>query len=408
MRLVNKTIFILGATRFDGPYESTSFTTAKYLAKENKVYYIDYPYTWKDAIRQRKDAKFKLREKAFKKSKDAILDTDIENLKIVVLPLLLSINFLPESGFYRFLLNINESRIISRLKKIVYSHQIADFIFINSFNFHYPGLINKIGASLKIYHCVDPLVIDYDTRHGVRSELEICENADLIFCTSKALFNDKVKLNKNTFFIPNAADLTHSAKALDENLPIYTDLRTITKPIIGYFGNIERRMNFELLHEVANLNTEKSFVFAGPVVNEYVPDEFRKLKNVFFLGRIPFIDMPSVLKGFDVCIIPFKKDQFSTTIFPLKLFEYLGSGKPVVSTDFNTDLEEFTNGTVAFSSSAKEFSDQLNNNLSNDTQGAQNKRLAVAMENTWDNRLNTFSEIINDFYQQKTGKGAYD
>jgi len=408
MRLINKTVFILGATRFDGPYESTSFTTAKYLAKENKVYYIDYPYTWKDAIRQRKDAKFLLRKKAFKRSKEAILDTDIGNLKIVILPLLLSINFLPESGLYRFLLNINESKIVSRLQEIILNETITDFIFINSFNFHYPGLINKVGATLKIYHCVDPLVIDYDTRHGIQSELEICKHADLIFCTSKALFNDKIKLNNNTFFIPNAADLTHSSKALDADLPIYPDLISIPKPIVGYFGNIERRIDFELLQHVANMNKDKSFVFAGPVTQEYIPDDFRRLKNVFFIGRIPFMDMPSVIKGFDVCIIPFKKDQFSTTIFPLKLFEYLGSGKPVVSTDFNTDLEEFTKGTVSFSTSAEEFSVHLNTVLNDDTQYAKNKRLEVATENTWDNRLSTFSEVINDFYQHKTGKSKYD
>lgn len=401
MRLNNKTIFILGATRFDGPYESTSFTTAKFLAKENKVYYIDYPYTWKDAITQRKNDQFNKRKSAFKDSSKAILATEIDNLKIVILPLLLSINFLPESSIYRFLLGINEGRIASRLAEIKEIHQLNDFIFINSFNFHYPGLIRKIGASLNIYHCVDPLVINYDVKHGIKSELEICKNVDVIFCTSKALFNEKIKINKNTFFIPNAADLQHSSRALNPNLAIHPFLVSIPKPIIGYFGNIERRMDFTILQEVVELNEDKSFVFAGPISDEYIPDAFKKNKNVFFIGRIPFNDMPSVIKGFDVCIIPFKKDQFSSTIFPLKLFEYLGAGRPVVSTNFNIDLEEFTKGTVPFSATSLEFSNHLNEAISIDTESKKDKRLEIAQENTWENRLDTFSQIINDFYQRK-------
>ena len=66
--------------------------------------------------------------------------------------------------------------------------------------------------------------------------------------------------------------------------------------------------------------------------------------------------MPAVLKGFDVAIIPFKKDEVSSAIFPLKLFEYMGSGRPVVSTDFNSDLKDFTGDTVPYCKDAAAFS----------------------------------------------------
>src|SRR5690606_20104224 len=110
--------------------------------------------------------------------------------------------------------------------------------------------------------------------------------------------------------------------ALNSSLPIYVGLEKIKGPIIGYFGNIERRIDFDLLSEVALQNLDKSFVFVGPKDESYIPKEFEKLPNVYFLGKVPYKDMPSVLKGFNVAMIPFKKDEVSATIFPLKLFEY--------------------------------------------------------------------------------------
>jgi len=96
--------------------------------------------------------------------------------------------------------------------------------------------------------------------------------------------------------------------------------------------------------------------------------------------------MPAVLKGFDVAIIPFKKDEVSSHIFPLKLFEYLGSGRPVVSTDFNPDLKDFTSDTVFYCKNAKEFSEALEAALK-DTPLLQQKRLAIAADNTWEHRI---------------------
>lgn len=154
---------------------------------------------------------------------------------------------------------------------------------------------------------MDPLVIEHDRRHGTKSELTIVEEADLVFCTSKQLYDEKILLNPNTYFVPNAADLTHSSKALDSTLPVHHLIKEIPTPIVGYFGNIERRIDFSLLKEVVELNPDKSFVFVGPIDESYINDSFKQLKNVYFVGRLPYDEMPSVLKGFDVCMIPFKK-----------------------------------------------------------------------------------------------------
>ena len=397
MKLTGKTIFILGIAKFDGQFESTSYTTAKYFARENDVYYVDYPYTWKDYFSQN-GASLNKRKPYFSNNSDGLLESGIPRLKILIVPPVLSINFIPEGFFYRFLNKINERIIAKRILKVINTLLHKEIIFINSFNFHYPNVGPLLRPKLSVYHCVDPLVVDYDKKHGVISENQIVLQSDLVVCTSRQLFVNKIGINKNTYFIPNAADLSLSSKALNPGLPVSDRLINIKKPIVGYFGNIERRIDFHLLSEVIKANKDKSFVFAGPVEKEYLPVDFMDMENVHFIGRIPYSEMPEVIKGFDVAIIPFKKDQFSATIFPLKLFEYLGSGKPVVSTDFNLDLQEFTNNQIPYCSNALEFTRALNESIHEDNDQKLKSRLEIASNNTWEKRLSELDVLLNKFY----------
>jgi glycosyltransferase involved in cell wall biosynthesis len=395
MSLENKTIFLFGTAKYDGPFESTSFTLAKYLAQKNTVFYIDYPFTWKDYLQRPNQGEFNRRAPYFKRSSDGVIQTDIPGLKVLISYPLASINFLPEGKLYRLFLKWNEKLILFRLKKLIKKQKITEYIYINSFNFHYPGIAESLSPALRVYQCVDPLIIDYDKKHGVVSEKILVTKSDLIICTSKELYEQKKLLNPNTFFIPNAADISHSSKVLEESLPVHESIAAVPKPVIGYFGTIERRMDFDLLREVIHANADKSFVFVGPVSADVVPAWFSNIPNLYLKGRMPYQEMPAVIKGFDVAIIPFKRDEVSRTIFPLKLFEYLGSGKPVVITDFNPDLKEFTGDTVPFCENAISFSEALNQALLQDTPAKQLARMEVAGNNTWEKRLNEISALIS-------------
>jgi teichuronic acid biosynthesis glycosyltransferase TuaH len=400
--LKDKVIVFLGNTRFDGNIKSTSLFIARNLADRNQVYFIDYPFTLKDYLSYMKTDVKKERENKFSIFSDGLIDTDLPNLKIVITPPVLPINFLPEGFIFRSLLKANELIIKLRMKKIFRDKGIKEFIFINSFNFHYPRLAQMIKPTLTVYHCVDPMIVPYDMKHGILSEKQLVIESDLVICTSVKLTQEKILLNPNTYFVPNASDSDNEFKEIDPGMKNHEKVTHIRPPVIGYLGTIERRIDYNLLKDVVDHNTDKNFVIAGPIEDGYLSDPLFKANNVFTTGAIPYGEVPQLINSFDLAIIPFKKDEVSRTIFPIKLFEYLSFGKPVVSTDFNIDLKDFTGDMVAYCSDAELFSNAIDQALASDNAKKMEERKLLAKQNTWRKRSEYISEILSDHLSRKS------
>jgi teichuronic acid biosynthesis glycosyltransferase TuaH len=394
MKLKEEKIIVFGLPRIDSEIESTNYTTARLLARYNEVYYIENPFTIKDYWRLRGSPQISKRKGYLSLFSTNVMASDTPGLWHVIPPVLLSINFLPEGWLFRSMLRLNESLLAFKLKRIFKEHNISRFIFINSYNFHYPGLADHLKSVMEVYHSLDPLILPFDRKHGSISEAIIVKRSDVVICSSRQLYRDKKQLNEATYFVPNAADLTHSSKVLDPSLKIHPLLAHLHGPVIGYFGAVERRIDYQLLAEVARIHSDKIFALVGPVHHEFVPDWFKSLPNVLLTGAVPYSEMPAVITRFNVGLIPFKKDEVSKTIFPLKLFEYMGAGKPVVCTDFNLDLAEFTEETIEFCSDAAHFSAAIHRALYEDDIEKRNRRLQVAAHNTWERRVDEIADII--------------
>src|SRR6202012_5162267 len=112
-------VFIFSNMRYDSPIEATSLFLARSLARDRKVYYIQYPYTIRDYLRDRNTPKFASIKASFFSASKAVLDTDIPNLKKVILPIMLPINFISEGKSYRRMLRLNERSIVQRIKSVL-------------------------------------------------------------------------------------------------------------------------------------------------------------------------------------------------------------------------------------------------------------------------------------------------
>lgn len=199
-------------------------------------------------------------------------------------------------------------------------------------------------SNLLVYHCVD----DIQTQPGMNSvditswESQLCERSDVVFTTSPALQESRHRLNQRTFYFPNVADHVHFARALSDDLKIPEDLASIPAPRIGFIGAISQyKLDFQLLVEMVARTPHYSWVMVGPVGEGEGSTDlsmFRGLRNVHFLSTRPYQELPALLKGFDVAILPLQKNAYTHSMFPMKFFEYLGAGVPVVASDIDSLL----------------------------------------------------------------------
>ncbi|WHY66797.1 glycosyltransferase [Neobacillus sp. SuZ13] len=179
------------------------------------------------------------------------------------------------------------------------------------------------------------------------------ENSNVIFTVSRDLKESIFSNHHNTFYIPNAINLkSYKQKDLSrpEDLPM-------GKPIVGYVGLMQERIDTNILEESIVQNSDVNFVFIGPVLSKSHFKNIQKYENVFFLGSKHHSMIPSYLKYFDVCIIPHKVNKFTKSMNPLKLYEYLASGKEIITTSVPPS-DEYQH-VVHICDGEKEFSQQI-------------------------------------------------
>ncbi len=391
----DQNIVFFALPRFDAKYTSASFYIARELAKNNRVLFVDNPFTLSDLLKSSNKHQLKKRFRyQFSFGKNYFDWQGNTNLKILITPPILPINFLPKGGVYNLLSRINHRWVGKRIRKALKQLGWQQYLYVNSFNFYFPDLDRYLNPILSVYHCVDQLIKPYSKRHGVYLEKRLMEKVDLIITTSQALQEEKKKFNTNCYLVPNAADFEHSSKALDPNLEIPDTLEKLKKPLIGYLGAIERRMDFDLLVQVIRKHPEWTFVLAGPADAQYVPSEIHDFDHVVFTGAVPYAQVPAYLKAFDVALIPFKIDEVSRTIFPLKLYEYLGAGKPVVALNFNPDVLEPLKDIIYLADNVQSFEQGIVQALNENSEELLEKRLEIARQNTWESRGKAFAQIL--------------
>lgn len=248
-----------------------------------------------------------------------------------------------------------------------------------------------------MYDCVD----DFSAFSGVHDvskvlldERYLITNSDIVIATSKTLCERISKISLNCFYVPNAADFRHfnTATHVMERLE---EIKNFRHPIIGFIGAIWDWIDIDLICKLAELHPEYSILLVGPV--NFGLDKLEEHSNIMLVGAKPYKVLPQYLSCMDVCLIPFKINKLTLSSNPIKMYEYLAAGKPVVS----TALPEICNNASEVVMIAKDDDDFIKKveEAVNETKKTENettilRRINFAKDNCWEKRIDTIEKLL--------------
>ena len=247
---------------------------------------------------------------------------------------------------------------------------------------------------LSCYHIVDEYSFSPTELPLTDREIKLIKRVDQVFVHSPALLERKGHFNPHTLFVPNG--VAYQAFATKQEEP--HDLREIPHPRIGYIGVIKGQLDFKLLLGLAMRHREWSFVFVGPRnslgIDAPLVDELSGLPNAHFLGHKPIEVACAYPQHFDVCVLPYKSNDYTKYIYPLKLHEYLASGKPIVGTSIRS-LLDFAH-VIKLANNEEEWSRALIQSLASEAISINEveKRRSIARQVDWNVLVHTIANTL--------------
>jgi glycosyltransferase involved in cell wall biosynthesis len=225
-------------------------------------------------------------------------------------------------------------------------------------------------------------------------EKELVRTADLVTVTAKTLERKWASQARRVLVAGNGADFDFFAERTRAN----DRLSEVPGPIIGYYGGLASWFDFDLVAAVARARPDWQFVIIGGTFD----DEAVKLDgiaNLMRIGHLPYKDLPEYLFHFDVCLIPFRVNDITKATDPIKLYEYLSVGKPVVT----TPLPEIAHhgDYVYISRDPQEFLVNVERALAESDPSLAERRINAARANTWQARVDAMRAAFADLCVSK-------
>ncbi len=260
-------------------------------------------------------------------------------------------------------------------------------------------IIKRINFSLLCYDCIDDIRVfcsEKQLKYFMELQRELIEKSDLIFISAQKLKNDiiSVRPEASIEFIPNGVDADYfSTKGT--NVPVPEKLKNLSRPIIGFVGTLYYWIDTEILEATARAFPGASIVLVGPVENIKIPS----LSNIHLLPPIQYSSVPEYINAFDVCMIPFIADSLSEKVDPIKVYEYLSLGKPVVA--INLPELEKVRGLIYLAKDKFDFINCIKRALEENDLQLRERRMAYARQNSWTIRVEQLIRTVENYLNKK-------
>jgi glycosyltransferase involved in cell wall biosynthesis len=258
------------------------------------------------------------------------------------------------------------------------------------------SLLGALHPELVVYHCVDDIAAQpgIDAAGFREAERRFAARADLVLASAPSLAERLREIARNVVYAPNVADTDMFSQALEDG-PHDPAVAALERPRIVFTGAIvTTKLDLPLICELARSRPQWSFALVGPIgVGDPRADvsPLRAEPNIHLLGGRSYGDLPAVLRAADVGLIPYARNELTGSIFPMKVYEYLAAGLPVVATPLPAlaGVEA-----IATACDAAGFAREIEQALVEDdpTRRAERSRLAAA--HSWDLRLREIARAI--------------
>ncbi len=246
-----------------------------------------------------------------------------------------------------------------------------------------PAMIGAFNEVAVVYDCMDELAqFKFAPTELVHRERFLLARADVVFAGGRSLAESKSRYHDNVHFFGCGVDAKHFGKARDAHTAVAPALSALTSPVLGYIGVIDERLDYALIASLAEHLPHASIAMVGPVVKVEERDLPRR-ENIHWLGQQEYESLPSFMKGFDVCLMPFAINKATEYINPTKTLEYMASGKPIVSTPVADVVRNFT-PIVAVSDTVQGYLAAVTDALGAPSDELSKLGIARATESSWE------------------------
>ena len=241
----------------------------------------------------------------------------------------------------------------------------------------------QMDEVLTVYDCMDEFSkFCCAPPEIVEREAELLARADVVFTGGRKLFESKSRFNTNCHFYGCGVDAEHFGSARKDDIWIPPELERCSKPVLGYFGVVDERMDYELITKLADASPDWTIVMIGPAMKidaAVLPQR----PNLLWLGQQPYEQLPAFCKGFNVCLMPFALNESTEFINPTKALEYMATGRPIVSSAVPDVVRNF-GAVVHVANSHDEFIRLCRRAIEQPDPGRIERGLKMAAENSWE------------------------
>jgi len=260
-------------------------------------------------------------------------------------------------------------------------------------------LIDALDPELVVYYCIADFEQVGPSRKVRRAQQKLLRRTDVVFAQGEQLAQRCRPFAPHVSLFPFGVRSELFERPELKEVP--EELAGIPRPRIGYVGALQRHVDFDLLGALADRHPDWSIVLVGP--SQEPTQGLHQRGNVFWLGSQPHHKIPGQMAHFDVCLIPYRLNPYTQTVYPTKLHEYLSLGKPVVSTPL-PEVLEIARGNrhlVRIGESASQFEAHVREALDEKDPALKELRKAAARTHSWSDRIDSMGRILEDALRDK-------